>query len=539
MERREDYLGILMRVVHRTGRSMEGSKSALLLLFLASFHANGQFWQEVPIEAPDDVTPDGLFGAALDVDGDLLVVGAPGVDAGAPGSGSAYLYQRNAEGLQTWGFVQRILPPTPFTGGGFGSSVIFHGPYLFISAPRERIGGITRGAVHAYRFDAMGGAWEHEQRLSSEIAQWDLATGVELTGAEDLLLAHAPGFDPVPGDEALGCGALLTFRSDADGIFRSTRDIPGDQMVPGTSAQALQGWSAPCGNSLFYIGRDAKAYRLPLDAFRSDSDPMPTPVPLELGPPFHPQDPSFQIKNGTSEGNSIYLVVSEPLFPPPSPPEPGAYYACVHLECVGDEIVQHGYFVSDTADNDVIWDWGADAAAGAGRVIIGDPGDITFTPLGYAEVFGPDPSSATQWDRRGLLFPSDPEYGARFGSAVAVGEDFAVVGAPWKGDQDRGKVYGFVDPSVGIATTSVGPGLSIHPVPVRSGATSSTVKIDLPTVPGSLQLITTDGRFVGERSVSGPVVWEFAGAATGSYVFMWRSRDGSIRPRSSRLIVLP
>ncbi len=520
----------------RTGWSVSGVTSVWLSLILASFSAPAQFWQEVPIEPPDDVTPDGLFGAALDVEGDLLLVGAPGVDAGAPGSGSAYLYQRNAEGLQTWGFVQRIVPPTPFTGGGFGTSVVFNGPYMFISAPRERIGGITRGAVHAYRYNATVGSWEHEQRLASDVAQWDLATGVDLTGAQDLLIAHAPGFDPVPSDEIPGRGALLPFLPDAEGIFRPTRFVPGDQLIPGGGSAAVQGWSAACGNSLFYIG-GAKAYHLPLDAFRSGADPLPPPVPVELGPPFHPQDPSFQILYGTSQGNSIHLVVSEPLIPPPDPPD--VYYACIHLECVEDEIVQQGYFISDTTDNVRAWLWGAAAAAGAGRVIIGDPGDVTFTPLGYAEVFGPDPSAATQWGRSVLLLPSDPEYGARFGFAVAVGEDFAVVGAPWKGDLDRGKVYGFVDPIAGIVMHSIHTTMSIHPVPLHLDGPNTGLSIDLPNTPGTLRLTAADGRLVGERQVNGPLRWDLGGESTGSYVLHWCSRSGIDRPRSATLIIVP
>ena len=519
---------------------MIGVAGTLLVLAIgASSVAHAQFWQEVPIEAPDDVTPDGLFGAALDVRGDLLVVGAPGSNAGAPGSGSAYLFGRNTEGLRTWGFLQRLLPPAPFTGGGFGTQVMFHDDAIFISSPRERVAGVTRGAVHAYRYDPVEGNWVHQQIVVPNVVQWQLAAGANLSEAGDLLVAYAPGYDAIPSDPLPGSGALITFLPGDDGLFLEARNVPGDLLVPTVVSPSLQGWSGGCGSSLYYVGNDAKAYSMPREALRSTLDPLPAPSPVLLGDPFDPLDPSLQILNGAVDGTSLYLVVSVPLQPPPPPSEPQAYRVCVHFMCSDNDLGQQGHVVSDTANNQLIWKWGEAVAAGEGFVIVGDPGDLTFTPLGYAEVFRPDPSAATQWSRCGVLIPSDPEYGARFGLAVAVGDGFAVVGAPEQGDQDRGKVYGFVDPLAGIPPRDPGPRLRIYPSPVRSNAATSPVHIDLPATPGSLVLTTTDGRYVGSRAVHGPVTWDLVGEAAGSYVFSWRSVNGAFQPRSATLVILP
>jgi|GEM_PF-5424151 len=503
----------------------------LALVAVLPGHAHGQFWQEVAIEAPDDVTADGGFGAALAVQGDLLLVGAPGSDAGAPGSGSAYLYRRNAEGLQTWGFVQRLLPPASFTGGSFGTQVMFHDGAIFISAPRERVAGITRGAIHAYRYDAVIGIWVHRQTVIPDIPQWQLAAGAGLSVAGDVLIAFAPGYDVVPTDPVPGSGALLTFLPDDGGLFQTARNVPGDLLVPTAVLPSLQGWSGGCNNSLYYVGNDAKAYSVPQEALLSSTASLPAPIQVQLSDPFDPIDPSMQILNGCTDGTSLYFIVSVQ--------EPTPHAVCVQFEQVAGELIQQGYMVSDTANNELIWKWGAAVSTGDGFVIVGDPGDLTFTPLGYAEVFRPDPSATTRWIRCGLLLPSDPEYGARFGLTVAVGDGFAVVGAPKQGEEDRGKVYGFVDPLSGIYPLDREPGLRIYPSPVMSHSGVSTVNVDLPATAGRLMLTTIDGRFVGERAVRGPITWELVGEAAGSYVFTWRSVNGALRPRSAALVILP
>lgn len=511
-----------------------GARGLLALALVGWTGLHAQFWQEVPIEAPDDVTTDGLFGAALDVEGDLLVVGAPGTDAGAPGSGSAYLYRRNSEGLQTWGFVQRLLPPVPFTGAAFGTDVMFHDGALFISAPRERVSGITRGAVHVYRYNAIESEWVHDQTVASVIPQWQLGMGAELSGADELLVAFASGYDVVPSDDVAAIGGFITFLPDGEGLFQTERLVRGDQLTPTFNGPRLQGWSGACGDSLYYVANDAKAYSIPLDPLRSVGAMLPPPSPVILNEPFDPLDPSTQILNGTSDGSSLFFIVSVPI-----PDDVTSYKVCVEFECSPDGLVQQGYMVSDTANNDLIWLWGEAVHSGDGLVIVGDPGDLTFTPLGYAEVYGPDENSATRWRRMTTLFPSDPEFGARFGLSVAVGEGFAVVGAPKHGVQDRGKVYGFVDPLVGIGDRSNEPELGIYPSPLQLSSMSGLVHVDLPAAAGSLALTSIDGRFHSERSVTGPVIWDLGQASAGSYQFTWRSRNGGSKSLTGRLIILP
>ena len=74
-------------------------------------------WREVvAIQAPSGVYGDG-FGTALDVVGDVLVVGAPKENESR---GAAYVFVREGS---MWNFWQRLEAPDAMPGDAFGSSV--------------------------------------------------------------------------------------------------------------------------------------------------------------------------------------------------------------------------------------------------------------------------------------------------------------------------------------------------------------------------------------------------------------------------------
>lgn len=90
------------------------------------------------------------FGSALALVGDLVVVGAPGNDTVFPDSGRAYAFDAMTGDLA---FV--LENPTPGEGDAFGASIANVGGIILVGAPSDDTGATDAGA--AYAFNATSG----------------------------------------------------------------------------------------------------------------------------------------------------------------------------------------------------------------------------------------------------------------------------------------------------------------------------------------------------------------------------------------------
>jgi hypothetical protein len=123
----------------------------LTLLLLVLLDGGGTARAAVQtLHAPTPMTGD-AFGAALDVAGDRLLVGAPGTrTAGLDDAGAAYVFDA------TTGVLRRTLQaPLPSAAAGFGGTVALVGPYAVVGAAAAP--GVPGGAF--YLFDAATGAF--------------------------------------------------------------------------------------------------------------------------------------------------------------------------------------------------------------------------------------------------------------------------------------------------------------------------------------------------------------------------------------------
>ena len=104
----------------------------------------------------------GLTGARASqfaVGGDAIVIGASGEDVGSQHQrGAAYVYRRGAGGYV---FEARVLAPDGMAGDQFGATVALQGDRLLVGAPgRASQGEPQAGAVYAFR--RMAGTWTLE-----------------------------------------------------------------------------------------------------------------------------------------------------------------------------------------------------------------------------------------------------------------------------------------------------------------------------------------------------------------------------------------
>ncbi len=169
-------------------------------------------WGEVAKFTPGSAAQGALFGFALDVDGDQLLVGAPYQHLSL--QGAAYLYRRDRASPSGWAPVKKISSADPATGLEFGHSVTLADDVLFVSGSNLPFPSISF-TIHVHQRDAGGpGNWG-EVRTIAMPSDFGLDFfGERLVASGDLLCTGSPGEqDPV----TLETGAVYLFGRDQGG----------------------------------------------------------------------------------------------------------------------------------------------------------------------------------------------------------------------------------------------------------------------------------------------------------------------------------
>jgi len=165
------------------------------------------------IANPDAVDGD-LFGTAVDVRGDLVIVGVPGDDATGPESGSVYVFKRDLGGTDNWGQLKRLVPGTGSGGEAFGHSVSTDGVSIAVGAPWDSALGAQSGVVNLYGIDQGGSSnWGFVKKILSPSATSGDLFGSSVSIHASTLAVGSPG-DDLWGTEA---GAAHLFEVDHGG----------------------------------------------------------------------------------------------------------------------------------------------------------------------------------------------------------------------------------------------------------------------------------------------------------------------------------
>jgi hypothetical protein len=108
-------------------------------------------WGEVAKLSAADAAADQLFGVVVDVDGDTAIVGANG-----SASGAAYIFERDAGGPGAWGQVRKLLASDAAPNDQFGSGVAISGGLAAAGSPLDDDAGSGSGSAYVYARDAGG-----------------------------------------------------------------------------------------------------------------------------------------------------------------------------------------------------------------------------------------------------------------------------------------------------------------------------------------------------------------------------------------------
>jgi len=220
------------------------------------FEGSGTTWNPKPVIElhANDGRPFDLFGSAVAIDADTLVIGAPFADdiIRLLNFGAAYVFKRDPN--DGWNAQsQKKLTAGDFRGDNiqFGASVAIHGGRIAVGAPGEDA---PRDSGSAFVFEWNGASWDrHDLRPGDRGAGEQFGTSVDLDATH---LAVGARLDGESGPES---GAAYTFRLQtwteerklivqpaAGAAFGQSVAILDDKVYPGGPLYSNTGAIAVC-----------------------------------------------------------------------------------------------------------------------------------------------------------------------------------------------------------------------------------------------------------------------------------------------------
>ena len=178
-------------------------------------------WQQIALLSKANPQPNDRFGADVDIDGETIVVGAPGTRAGA------WIYQRlpNPNFTLAYTFSENdSVSPGPQPGGvnltGFGESVAIDDGTILIGRPFDSAGGVNSGAISVYLRPGAATDWNFATRVDPCNALGGEFLGGELAISGDRALVAAPF--------GSGGGAVFVLKRNLGGAWeQETKLVPG------------------------------------------------------------------------------------------------------------------------------------------------------------------------------------------------------------------------------------------------------------------------------------------------------------------------
>ena len=176
------------------------------------FEVQNNLWTEVSQVSAPNLLHAGGIGRNCAISGDTVVFGAPSDDLAGPGlvnAGSAYVYRRALDG--DWNFEQKLKAAVPFDEDQFGRSVGLEGDLVVIGANGLDAAGAEAGG--AYVFQRTGVTWTQQTELFASDASDDDEFGRSAWIADGRVIVGAPyanGAGGGPGGN-LGSGSAYVF----------------------------------------------------------------------------------------------------------------------------------------------------------------------------------------------------------------------------------------------------------------------------------------------------------------------------------------
>ena len=361
----------------------------------------------------------GLFGRAVAISGETILVGAPFDSGGDTFSGSAYIFR--FDGSQ-WAAETEF--DVAEAGDAFGFAVALAGERAAVGAPTHVEAETASGALYIFDFDGQG--WIQQPILTAN----DAGEGDKLGSALALDGSRALVGSPFDDDQGNDAGAAYVFQFDGNAWSQQAKltasDGSPDENFGGTSV-ALDGDTAIVGAPLHDSdATDAGAAYV----FRFDGEAWNQEAKLTAADAAAGDNFGFSV---SVIGN--IAIVGAP-FHDAGADDAGAAYA---FRFDGESWVQQVKLTAPDAVADDNFGVSVDYDSHREFAVVGAP---HTTNVGSAYVF-----LSGSWDLLETLVASDGIAGDDFGSAIAFTGGTTVVGAPFGEPAGSAYVFGLPEPS--------------------------------------------------------------------------------------------
>jgi len=184
---------------------------------------DGSNWAEQAKLLSQDGLAENFFGAAVAIDDDTVVIGAPGQNEGYLRSGFAYVFTRNGN---TWSQVAKLTADDAAPGDFFGRSVALKGNTIIVGAPGKNTTQIGSGRVYIFKFD--GTTWSQAAKLTATDAGSGDEFGDTVSISNNTILVGSPENDEAGQD----AGAAYIFTED-NGTWHQEVKLMAVDAMPG------------------------------------------------------------------------------------------------------------------------------------------------------------------------------------------------------------------------------------------------------------------------------------------------------------------
>lgn len=171
------------------------------------YHRTGGLWSlQAKLLAPDPF-PGASVGFDVALQGDVALVGAPGDGVGGVPAGAVYSFRRT-DGV--WAFEQRLVSGDPSAADVFGHALSLDGDVLIVGEPQDDATPVLTNSGCAWRFEWNGAQWVDATRLApgdpTKSAQFGQA--VTISGERSVVGAWQDN------DLGTSTGSIYTFEGD-------------------------------------------------------------------------------------------------------------------------------------------------------------------------------------------------------------------------------------------------------------------------------------------------------------------------------------
>ena len=391
------------------------------------FERLGNSWLLTAHLTAPDATKFAYFGFSVGIDADTAIIGATRDDEAGSDAGAAYVFVRKGVG---WTFQAKLLGNNTESEDNFGYAVDVDGDFAIVTSPKNK------GSGAAYIYEREGAVWEQKRnRVRIRMIPIDpdgassFGTSVDISG--DTAVIGATGGKV--GRDVVGAAYVFTRNeppfwnqhtkltaSDSNGgdQLGYAVAISGNEVISGAPKHSAGG----LGSGAAYIYQQ-----------KEDGTWIET-IKLSDG------ETASEDQFGISVAISGNLAISGAQQDDDVAPNAGAAYI---FERSGSLWLQRTKLIADDAKAGDLF--GNTVAIHGETVVVGAPGaDDAGPESGAAYVFT---YLGDEWVQRAKLIGDDTSMFDHFGTAVAVHENSAIIGAHGKDEnsvEDSGAAYIFV-----------------------------------------------------------------------------------------------